>query len=46
MSLQEDFMKHYERIADVGVDLLSGVLLSLAIYCFAIPSDFPLTGIS
>lgn len=31
---------------DIGVDLLGGILLTVAIYCFAIPADFPMTGIS
>ncbi len=31
---------------DIGVDILSGVLLAFAIYCFAIPAGFPMTGIS
>lgn len=28
------------------VDVVSGVLITTSIYCFAIPADFPLTGIS
>lgn len=31
---------------DLTVDILSGILLTVAIYCFAIPADFPLTGVS
>lgn len=31
---------------DVLVDVCSGLVLSIAIYSFAIPADFPLTGIS
>ena len=33
-------------LTDIGVDILSGVLLSVAIYCFAIPANIPVTGIS
>ena len=39
-------MKLRDRIIDIGVDAISGILQALAIYCFAIPADFPLTGIS
>lgn len=31
---------------DIGVDVAGGVLLTAAIYCFAIPADFPMTGVS
>ncbi|MDY3249222.1 MAG: YitT family protein [Candidatus Choladocola sp.] len=31
---------------DLLVDICSGVLLTVAIYCFAIPADFPMTGVS
>ncbi len=31
---------------DVLVDICSGFLLTAAIYCFAIPAEFPLTGVS
>lgn len=31
---------------DILVDILSGLLLTAAIYCFAIPAEFPLTGVS
>lgn len=31
---------------DILVDVFSGILLSIAIYSFAIPADFPLTGVS
>lgn len=31
---------------DVLIDLLAGLLLTAAIYTFAIPADFPMTGIS
>lgn len=31
---------------DMGVDVLSGLLLAAAFYSFAIPADFPMTGVS
>lgn len=31
---------------DIVVDLLGGLLLSIAIYSFAVPADFPMTGVS
>lgn len=31
---------------DILVDICSGLLLTAAIYCFAIPAEFPLTGVS
>lgn len=31
---------------DILVDIISGIVLTVAIYSFAIPADFPLTGVS
>lgn len=38
--------KMKKMILDILVDLCSGLLLAVAIYSFAIPVDFPLTGVS
>lgn len=38
--------KMKKMILDILVDLCSGLLLAVAIYSFAIPADFPLTGVS
>ncbi len=43
---KEEKMKLRERLIDIGVDLISGVLLSVAIYSFALPAGFPMTGVS
>ncbi len=31
---------------DVGTDIVSGIVLAIAFYSFAIPADFPMTGVS
>lgn len=38
--------KWKKTAADILVDVMSGILLSVAVYSFAIPADFPLTGVS
>ena len=47
---QKEDMKMNEKMkkltGDVLVDIFSGILLTVAIYSFAIPADFPMTGVS
>ena len=31
---------------DVLVDIIGGILLTIATYSFAVPADFPMTGVS
>ncbi len=35
-----------KRAVDILVDLIGGLLLAAAIYSFAVPADFPMTGVS
>ncbi|MCD7766261.1 MAG: YitT family protein [Lachnospiraceae bacterium] len=40
-------MKKFYRItADLAADVCCGLLLAAAFYCFAIPADFPMAGVS
>ncbi len=38
--------KNRKLVTDLAVDVLSGLLLATAFYSFAIPADFPMTGVS
>lgn len=40
-------MEKWKKITvDILADVIGGILLSIAIYSFAVPADFPLTGVS
>lgn len=41
-----DGKKMMGYLTDLGVDIAGGILLTVAIYCFAIPANFPMTGVS
>lgn len=38
--------KLMKYLVDILIDIAGGLLLTVAIYCFAIPADFPMTGVS
>lgn len=38
--------KKKKWILDILTDIAGGLLLSIAIYSFAVPADFPMTGVS
>ena len=44
----EDEMEEKTKkwMLDILTDLVGGLLLSIAIYSFAVPADFPMTGVS
>jgi uncharacterized membrane-anchored protein YitT (DUF2179 family) len=38
--------KRKNVLIDVLIDVVSGLLMTLAIYCFAVPANFPMSGVS
>ena len=45
--MEDNMNENVKRISvDVLVDILGGILLTIATYSFAVPADFPMTGVS